>query len=84
MSSTTRLPKALFARIAATGAPAIVWLLAGASFATAQSVIGPNAPREINVVTVPAPPYFAALTLYQAGQFREAAATLSTLVKPLQ
>ena len=82
MSSAPRLPMAPFARIAATGALALSWLLADVNRGAAQAVIGPNAPNQINVVTVPAPPYFAALTLYQAGKFAEAAATLSTLVKP--
>ncbi|HWB08023.1 MAG TPA: hypothetical protein VG826_02175 [Pirellulales bacterium] len=80
MSSAGHLPRAFCPR---TAVPVMIWLLAGVNFASGQSVIGPNATGQITGVTVPAAPYFAALTMYKAGQFREAAATLSTLVKPI-
>lgn len=83
MRTATGLPKVFLARI---GAAAIVWFLADVSRATAQgnpaANAGTNLPTQMNGVTVPAPPYFAALTLYRAGKFAEAAAGLSTLVKP--
>ncbi|HWB08875.1 MAG TPA: CHAT domain-containing protein [Pirellulales bacterium] len=73
---------------------ATVWSLADGNRASAQvkppaaqapsnqaaAPAGQGLPQQVNVVTVPAPAYFAALTLYQTGQFREAAAALSMLV----
>jgi hypothetical protein len=45
-----------------------------ANFAAAQIIaVGPNAPREVTAVVIPPPGYFAALKLYQAGQYHRSA-----------
>src|SRR5579859_381837 len=71
------LPKA---RIAAAVACSVGWLLCSVNIAAAQAVAG--APGQLTPPTVPAPGYFAAVAMYNTGQFREAAAALSQLFQP--
>jgi hypothetical protein len=76
-------------RFRGLGGPAVVstlvvgLLCAQTRSAGAQATVPRNAPREINGQMVPSPGYFAALALYQAGQYRGAWTAFSALVQPV-